>query len=206
MEIVAARRAEPTGAATGTTAVAPRFRYTAGAMIPPLAYERPIHVEDRFQPRSLRVGLLIGAGVLVVVGLTLVLVARRKLGWPAAAWMAAGPTIGLVVLTLCTALHARTVLFADRLEVSIHLAGVRAWRRRVPWPAVLRADVRRRQPGQFGFQVWGRGPGLTVVMSGGDGVSIYARDQAELLIGSSDADRLAAAINAARTPVAVSGP
>ena len=166
-----------------------------------LAYERPTHVEDRFQPRALRVGFAIGAVALAVIGLTLVLVFRRKLGWPAAGWMATGPTVGLVVLTLCTALHARTVLFADRLEVSIHWAGVRVWRRRMAWPAVLRADVRRRQPGQIGFQVWGRGPGLTVVMSGGDGVSIHARDQAELLIGSADPDRLAAAINAARQSV-----
>ena len=167
-------------------------------MTPTLAYERPTHVEDRYQPRALRVGLLIGAAALAGIGLTLVGVARRKLGWPAAGWMATGPTIGVVVLVLCTALHARTVLFAERLEVSIFWAGVRVWRRRLPWPAVLRADVRRRRPGQIGFQVWGRGPGLTVVMSGGDGVSIHLRDQAELLIGSADADRLAAVINAAR--------
>jgi hypothetical protein len=169
-------------------------------MAPVLSYEVPAHVEFRFlSPRMVK-GMSAGAVGLVLLGLALPVVLHHVTrGWTSALWTSAGPTIGAVTLVLCVAVHGQTQVFADRLEVSLHWAGVRVWRRRVPWADVVRYDVRHKRPVDTGFKMLGLGPGLTVVMFGGDGVSLHLKGFAELLVGSADPDTLAAAIEAARS-------
>ena len=168
-------------------------------MAPTLSHERATFVEHLQPPRGVRLLLFATGVVAAAVGLVLAAAFRSRMGWPHMAWMLAGPTVGVVAVVVCGAARGRTAVFADRLEVPLHVGGLAVWRRRVPWAAVERCDVRRRQPGHLGYQVWCRGPGLTAVMFGGDGVGLRVRGGGELAIGSADPGALLTAIRVART-------
>ena len=126
-----------------------------------LSYEVPAHVEVRFLSARMVKALSAGAVGLVLLGLALPVVLHHVTwGWTSALWTSAGPTIGAVTMVLCLAVNGQTQVFADRLEVSLHWAGLRVWRRRVRWPDVVRCDVRHQRPGDIGFKMLGLGPGL----------------------------------------------
>ena len=168
-------------------------------MVPVLAYEVPTYAEVRRQPRVVVNTLAVSMAMEVAIGGFALLMPGSGLNLAHDAWWLGTAVAALAaLLVVCAAVHARTLVYSDRIETALYVGGLPVWRRRVPWGIVGRCDVRRRKAGDVGFKAWSRGPGLTVVMFAGDGVSLHLTGFAELVIGSADPDRLAAAIDAGR--------